>query len=89
MIPIDVCRTARRLSDLLVRQSLSASTATAADRDEVRLGTTPLEPSPIASARLDAELSRLIARFSQQTRVLQQQAINLRPVPSDSDVADE
>ena len=80
IVPIDDCRTVQRVSDLLVRQSLSASTvSTALSQDEVRLGTTPLEPSPVASSRLDAEMSRLIARFSQQARLLQQQAVNLRP----------
>ena len=80
VVPIDDCRTVRRISDLLVRQSLSASTvSTAGSQDEVRLGTTPLEQSPVASSRLDAEMSRLIARFSQQASVLQQQAVNLRP----------
>ena len=80
MIPLDPRRTQARLSDLMVRETLSASASTnlALDRNEVRLGTSPIEESEIAAARLDEELARLSTKFQTQTKNLQQQARNLR-----------
>jgi hypothetical protein len=80
MIPLDPRRTQARLSDLMVRETLAASASTnlGFDRNEVRLGTSPIEESEIASARLDEELKRLSTQFQTQSKNLQQQAHNLR-----------
>lgn len=59
-IRLDSLRTARWMSDLLVRQSLKTGTmAPGFGADEVRLGTLPIRQSAIATARLDGELGRL------------------------------
>jgi hypothetical protein len=80
MIPIDARRTHPRLSDLLIRETLSASaTNHVLDGNEVRLGTAPLAPSDVAAGRLDEELRRLTGQFGSQTTKLQQQAQSLRP----------
>ena len=80
MIPIDPKRTISRLSDLLIRQSLSASTsAHAADNNQVRLGTAPIEQSTIAAVRLEVELGRMANRMSWQSLQLKNQSRNLRP----------
>ena len=80
MIPIDAKRTHSRLTDLLVRQSLSALTSShVLDNNEVRLGTSPIVQSDTAAARLDQELRRLTGQLRLQTTKLQQQARNLRP----------
>ncbi|MGI9472213.1 MAG: hypothetical protein ACR2NZ_11800, partial [Rubripirellula sp.] len=80
MIPVDARRTHTRLSDLLIRESLSAFTVTRpSDSDAVRLGTAPISPSTIAASRLDQELRRLTGQLKSQTRVLREQAKNLRP----------
>ena len=80
LIPVDARRTHVRMSDLLVRESLSALTHHSSDRDSVRLGTAPITPSNVAASRLDQELRRLTGRLKSQTRVLRDQAKNLRPV---------
>jgi hypothetical protein len=80
MIPVDGRRTNSRLSDLLVRETLSASVSThVQDKNEVRLGTAPIVQSDVAADRLDAELRRLTSKLQSQTTRLQQQAKNLRP----------
>ena len=80
MIPIDEKRTASRLSDLLIRQTLAASTSThATDTNQVRLGTAPIAPSNIAAARLEVELLRLGSRMSRESFELKNQSRNLRP----------
>jgi hypothetical protein len=80
MIPIDARRTHARLSDLLIRETLSASASNhVLDKNEVRLGTAPLAPSDVAAARLDEEVRRLTRQFRSQTTKLQQQAQCLRP----------
>ena len=80
MVPIDDRRTANRISDLLVRQTLAASTSThSTDANQVRLGTAPIEPSTIATTRLEVELGRLVSRMNRQTFQLQNQTKNLRP----------
>ena len=62
IIRLDSQRTVWHLTDLLVRQSLSAASAARGfDSDEVRPGTEPIAPSAIASERLDAEVRRLTA----------------------------
>ena len=81
MIPIDSRLTNSRLSDLLIRQTLSESTpAGMVDKDAVRMGTAPIEPSPQASARLEEELRRLSGRLKSQTSRLQRQSKQLRPL---------
>jgi hypothetical protein len=80
MIPIDARRTHSRVSDLMIRESLAASTfGHVLDNNEVRLGTGPIETSEIAAQRLDAELRRLTEQLQLQTTKLRQQAKNLRP----------
>lgn len=80
MIPVDDRRTVSRLSDLMVRESLAASTSsTAIDQDEVRLGSAPIVHSESAAIRLDAELRRLSDQMKGQSTRLRQQARNLRP----------
>ena len=70
IISLDARRTVWQLSDLLVRQSLSAFSATRGfDSDEVRPGTGPIAPSAIAAARLDAEVRRLIADRGSKSNV--------------------
>jgi len=81
MIPIDERRTANRMRDLLVRQTLVASMPThAVDTNQVRLGTLPLETSAVAAERLEAELCRLSSRMKDQSLQLQRQMQNLRPL---------
>jgi len=53
--------------------------ATGVDQDEVRLGTQPIEASPVAASRLDDELRRLGGRMNRQSQRLQAQASSLRP----------
>jgi hypothetical protein len=80
MIPIDDRRTISRLSDLLVRESLAASTSSrVADQDAVRLGSNPIVHSEAAAVRLDAELRRLSDQMKGQSARLRQQARSLRP----------
>ncbi len=80
MIPVDSRRTHARLSDLLVRESLSASSINyGLDHNDVRPGTAPIEPSDVAAERLEQELRRLSMQLKKQTTRLQQQAENLRP----------
>lgn len=81
LIPIDHRLTNSRLSDLLIRETLCESTpAGMVDKDAVRMGTAPIEPSQQASARLEAELRRLSGRLKSQTNRLQRQSRKLRPL---------
>lgn len=81
MIPVDIRRTHTRISDLLIREALAASTVSCpSDSNSVRLGTTPIAPSNVAASRLDQELRRLTGQLKSQTRLLREQAKNLRPV---------
>lgn len=80
MIPIDDRRTASRLSDLMVRESLAASTSSrVVDQDTVRLGSSPIVPNGNAELRLDAEMRHLSVQMKNQSARLRQQANNLRP----------
>ncbi len=79
IIPVDQQRLAPRMSDLLIRHSLNQLGSTHQDGNEVRLGTAPLTPSPVASNRLDEELRRLAVRWQNQAKTLRTQASTLRP----------
>ena len=80
IIPVAFKNSMPRLSDLMVRQTLSASTIDhGLVHDEVRLGTSPINPSEIANQRLDEELRRLSQQMTAQTQRLKQQSQNLRP----------
>jgi hypothetical protein len=80
MIPLEARRTHSRLSDLMIRETLSASTSGyVRDNDEVRLGTAPIKPSKIAATRLDEEMRWLARQLRSQSQQLRQQAKNLRP----------
>ena len=80
MIPLRDRVTHSRLSDLLVRSTLVASSlASFNDQDEVRLGTLPLGFSEVAASRLDKEMKRLSYRFGVEARVLAKQAQKLSP----------
>ena len=79
-IPIEPKTTATRICDLIVRQTLSASTIDhGLGNDEVRLGTSPIAPSDSASQRLDEELRRLSQTMRSQTLRLKQQSQKLKP----------
>ena len=78
MIPL-LRVTHSRLSDLLVRSTLVASSlASFNDQDEVRLGTLPLFFRG-GCYRLDKEMKRLSYRFGVEARVLAKQARKLSP----------
>lgn len=80
IIPVAFKNSMPRLSDMMVRQALSASTIDhGLAHDEVRLGTAPISPSDSASQRLDQELRRLSQQMMAQTQRLKQQSMNLRP----------
>ena len=80
IIPLDSRRTASRLTDVLVRQSLSSSSdAIIQSVDAVRLGSEPIQSTPDVESRLDAELARLATRLSNQHRHLDSQAKRMRP----------
>ena len=80
IIPVAFKNSMPRLSDLIIRQTLSASTTDhGLGHDEVRLGTSPINPSEIANQRLDEELRRLSQQMMAQTQRLKQQSQNLRP----------
>ena len=68
-----------RLTDWMASQELNHSMRHAVDQNTVRLGTEPLEASPVASTRLDDELTRLGKRMRQQAATLQAQARRLGP----------
>jgi hypothetical protein len=53
-----------RLSDLIVRQTLSAAQQSVPDADQVNLGTQPIRPSSIAASRLERD----VKWFSQTRR---------------------
>ncbi|WP_160148100.1 sensor histidine kinase [Rubripirellula obstinata] len=80
IISVDSKSSMPRLSDLMVRQALSASTIDhGLGHDEVRLGTSPISESDTANQRLDQELRRLSQQMKAQTLRLKQQSQNLRP----------
>jgi hypothetical protein len=80
MIPVDGRQTNLRLCELLVRESLSESTAMGiVDKDTVRMGTAPLERSQLTTDRMNEELRRLSGQLRMQTQRLQRQAKQLRP----------
>ena len=80
VIPVDAHKTNVRLSELLIRESLAESTALGmVNKDEVRMGTAPLEPSQLTSDRLNEELQRLSGQLKMQTQRMQRQARHLRP----------
>lgn len=59
-LPLKQRRTLAIVSDLLTRETLSASTLTnVQDTNQVRLGTPPIQRSRIASQRLEQEVKRL------------------------------
>ncbi|WP_372725930.1 sensor histidine kinase [Novipirellula sp.] len=71
---------AAKLSDMFVRETLTASSSnTITDANQVRLGTAPIEMSPVAAARLDEELRRLSERLQRQAVTVSGQAETLRP----------
>ncbi|TWU41505.1 Sensor protein EvgS precursor [Novipirellula aureliae] len=79
---IDHPMAAAKLTDLLVRKTLSStSQTTIANNDQVRLGTAPIESSNAASVRLDQELKRLSAQLRRQSKTFKTQAAALRPTP--------
>ena len=79
MIPVDSRRSANRLTDLLVRETLFAATSDhAMDTNAVRLGTKPIKPSAVATQRLDEELARMISQMKSQAGDFRQQAKSLR-----------
>ena len=72
--------TAARISDLLIRETLTASAPISVrDHNEVRLGTDPIEPSQIPALRLDDELQRLTQKIGRQARQFAQHSKKLRP----------
>jgi hypothetical protein len=78
IIPIGDRVTHSRLSDLLIRSTLAASSLTNVnDQDEVRLGTLPIGESKVAASRLEDELRRLTGRFRSESRVLAKQVEQL------------
>jgi len=78
IIPICDRVTYSRLSDLLVRSTLAASSlANVHDQDEVRLGTLPIGVSKVAADRLDDEMRRLTQRFRSESRILSKQVERL------------
>ena len=79
IIPIYDRVTHSRLSDLLVRSTLAASSlSNVNDQDEVRLGTLPIGVSKVAAGRLDDEMRRLTHRFRSESRMLAKQVEKLR-----------
>ncbi len=79
IISVDENRLGPRMSDLLIRHSLNQSISSHRDGNEVRLGTAPIGPSPIASDRLDGELRRLSERWRKQSLRFSHHAEQLRP----------
>ncbi len=80
MIPVDPRQTNLRLSELLIRNTLSESTSAGlVDKDTVRMGTAPMEPSAAATDRLDEELRRLSGQLKMQSDRMGRQARHLRP----------
>ena len=82
VIAIDHPMASAKLTDLLIRKTLSsASQATIPNADQVRLGTAPIESSDAATMRLDQELKRLTACLNRQSQTFKTQAAALRPAP--------
>lgn len=80
-LAIGTSRSVAQLTDLLVRQSLSASAlSNVVDADSVRLGTSPIEASKVPANRLEAEAKRLASVWRGQASVMRQHAQRLRPV---------
>ena len=79
VIPLDQRRTAGRLGDLLVRQSLSAATVYFDDAEPIERVAGGIEPSTVPADRLDKELHRLSGRLKTQTQRLHAQSRRLRP----------
>lgn len=82
IVPVERRSLQRLLIDRMTTQTLSASqqsTAGITDRDTVRLGTDPIESSPVAATRLDEELRRLSIHMKRQSERMQSQATALRP----------
>ncbi|MEM6981250.1 MAG: ATP-binding protein, partial [Planctomycetota bacterium] len=81
--PMITSTRARNLQTLLIDRmttaALSAAASVPGTPDEVRLGTEPIHASPVATARLDKELSRLTKRMRRQADRLKQQASAIRP----------
>ncbi len=72
-------RTVAMLTDLLVRESLTASATTrVADANQVRLGTAPIERSEVATMRLAEEASRLSRQLKGRNATLRGQSRKLR-----------
>lgn len=73
-IPVQPGPTRKRLSDVLAHQALSESTPpTVTNKDEVRLGTAPLQCSAETELRLKMELQQLSDLLTRQTMRLRQQ----------------
>jgi len=80
IIPVDGRKMLSRVSDLLVRETLSSLTDSRYfEPDAVRMGTAPIPVSPIATARLDEELRRNSLRLKKQTSTLRRHARQMRP----------
>jgi len=72
-------QTLKRISDVLIHELLSESTPLGvADKDEVRLGSAPIEFSAETEQRLNQELRRLSAQLNRQTLRLRQQVHRLK-----------
>lgn len=79
---IDRHRWVAKLSDLLVRQSLSGvASPSVIDRDDVRPGTETIAQSPAVTSRLDAEIRHLGQRLNRQTAIMRDQVAKLRRLP--------
>ncbi|MGB7347043.1 MAG: HAMP domain-containing sensor histidine kinase [Pirellulaceae bacterium] len=78
-LPLDGRRTAPRLTEILVRQSL-ATPKIGSETDAAFLSDDePVPYSEAATLRLDQEVHRLGKRLVRQTHILKQQASRLRP----------
>lgn len=78
MIPVNSKRSANRLTDLLVRETLFFATSDQVmDTNAVCLGTKPSQPSSVAAERLDEELVHLISKMKSQAGDFRQQAKRL------------
>lgn len=80
-IVLDQERTANRLQDILVRQTLASANRriAVADRDQVRLGTEPIADSPVAAQRLESEVRRLSTRLFEQAENTRAQTQRIAP----------
>ncbi len=78
VIGLDPQRTASRLSDLLVRHTLSSAKTPVPENPEV-VWEAPVPQSPVATERLEEELRRLSQRLNLQSQQIVQQAARIRP----------